>query len=46
MDHWKTALPESGEKLENAPPNPYMPKPENLVNMKKARGEDSKPAAP
>ena len=46
MDHWKTVLPESAEKLDNAPPNQYMPKPENLVKMKKARDADSKPAVP
>ena len=30
-------MPSKDDKLGNAPPNSFMPKPENLVNMKKER---------
>jgi len=46
MDHWRTVMPEADEKLGNAPPNKFMPKPENLINMKKARVDESKGAIP
>jgi len=46
MDHWRTVMPEAGEKLSNAPPNKFMPKPQNLVNMKKVRMDESKGAIP
>lgn len=46
MDHWRTVMPEAAEKLDNAPPNKFMPKPENLIDMKKARVNESKAAIP
>jgi hypothetical protein len=46
LDHWRTVKPEADEKLGNAPPNSFMPNPENLVDMKKDRVNESKAGIP
>ena len=48
MDYWKTAMPDPkmDEKLGNVPPNKFMPKPADLVVMKKERKDGSKPGIP
>ena len=46
MDHLRTVRPQEAEKLGNAPPNLFMPKAENLVNMKKQRADKEKPGIP
>jgi len=37
MEKLRTIMPEQGENLSNAPPNAFMPKPENIISMKNKR---------
>ena len=44
--HLKTAMPEEGMKMGNAPANKFMPKAENLKAAKLERADPSKPGLP
>ena len=46
MEHLRTIKPTAAQNLGNAPPNLFMPKAENLVNMKKPRADPEKAADP
>jgi len=39
-------VPEEGEKLSNAPPNTFMPNPDNLVCIKKNKEVEAKKSIP
>lgn len=44
--HLKSVMPEEGMKMGNAPVNKFMPKAENLKNMKLERVDPDKPGLP